>query len=103
MKINKIIWIAIVIFINFSNAHAQEETIEVNSNRLIAQLKKLSTFGMNSNGGNDRVAFSDHDIQARAYLTQYLEGLGLDVFTDAAGNLIAKREGKIKNLSPITF
>jgi len=103
MKINKIIWIAIVIFICCSNAHAQEETLEVNSNRLNAQLKKLSTFGMNSNGGNDRVAFSDHDIQARAYLTQYLEGLGLDVFTDAAGNLIAKREGKIKNLSPITF
>lgn len=103
MKINKIIWIAIVIFINCSNSRAQEETLEVNSNRLNAQLKKLSTFGMNSNGGNDRVAFSDHDIQARAYLTQYLEGLGLDVFTDAAGNLIAKREGKIKNLSTITF
>jgi N-carbamoyl-L-amino-acid hydrolase len=58
---------------------------------------------MNEKGGNDRLAFSDYDIQARIYLTGYLKDLGLKVYTDAAGNLIAKRGGKKNSLSPILF
>ena len=38
------------------------QDFRVKSNRLEAQLKMLSTFGMNEQGGNDRVAFSDFDI-----------------------------------------
>ena len=82
---------------------AQTLQVEVNQNRLETQLKKLSTFGMNDQGGNDRIAFSDYDIQARAHLTAYMENLGLDVHVDAAGNLIARRAGKNKELKPIAF
>jgi N-carbamoyl-L-amino-acid hydrolase len=85
-----------VFFFIFLASHSQEEKLEVNKDRLTVQLKKLSSFGINKGGGNDRVAFSDYDIEARAYLTSYLEALGLQVKVDAAGNLIAKREGKKK-------
>ena len=92
-----------VFFFIFLASHSQEEKLEVNKDRLTVQLKKLSSFGINKGGGNDRVAFSDYDIEARAYLTSYLEALGLHVKVDAAGNLIAKREGKKNSLSPIAF
>src|SRR6056300_168940 len=80
-----------------------QNSLRVNSDRLEANLKKLSTFGMNEKGGNDRVAFSDYDIAARAHLTRYLENLGLKVHTDAAGNLIALRHGTKKGAKPIAF
>src|SRR6056300_401579 len=80
-----------------------QNSLRVNSDRLEANLKKLSTFGMNEKGGNDRVAFSDYDIAARAHLTRYLEKLGLKVHTDAAGNLIALRQGTKKGAKPIAF
>ena len=88
---------------NLSIVRAQFKFLQVNEDRLTTQLKKLSTFGMNEKGGNDRVAFSDYDIHARIYLTSYLKDLGLEVYTDAAGNLIAKRDGKKNSLSPIVF
>ena len=91
------------IVLNLSLVQAQKNSLNVNADRLTTQLKKLSTFGMNEKGGNDRVAFSDYDIQARSYLSNYLKDLGLKVYTDAAGNLIAKREGKKNSLSPIVF
>jgi N-carbamoyl-L-amino-acid hydrolase len=91
------------IVLNLSLVQAQTNSLNVNVDRLTTQLKKLSTFGMNEKGGNDRVAFSDYDIQARSYLSSYLKNLGLKVYTDAAGNLIAKREGKKNSLSPIVF
>jgi len=80
-----------------------QNNLRVNSDRLEANLKKLSTFGMNEKGGNDRVAFSDYDIAARAHLTRYLKNLGLKVHTDAAGNLIALRQGTKKGAKPIAF
>jgi len=81
----------------------QETTLKIDSERLELQLKRLSLFGINEAGGNDRVAYSDHDIDARAHLSDYLNGLGLDVSVDAAGNLIARRAGKNPALKPIAF
>ena len=60
------------IVLNLSLVQAQKNSLNVNADRLTTQLKKLSTFGMNEKGGNDRVAFSDYDIQARSYLSNYL-------------------------------
>ena len=81
------------IVLNLSLVQAQTNSLNINADRLTTQLKKLSNFGMNEKGGNDRVAFSDYDIQARSYLSNYLKDLGLKVYTDAAGNLIAKSGG----------
>ena len=91
-----------ICFLGMQSSLAQNN-LRVNSDRLEANLKKLSTFGMNDKGGNDRVAFSDYDIAARAHLTRYLENLGLKVHTDAAGNLIALRQGTKKGAKPIAF
>jgi len=105
MRFFSFVQAVLFVAINFNaiSLQAQTTNLTVNTERLTAQLKKLSTFGMNEKGGNDRVAFSDYDVQARAYLTDYLEDLGLNVHTDAAGNLIAKRAGKQNALRPIAF
>src|SRR5210317_1622492 len=101
LKRNKIHWILFGLLCIQSVYSLQAQ--QVNAERLEANLKKLSTFGKNALGGNDRVAFSDYDIEARAFLTTYLENLGLNVYTDAAGNLIAQRSGKKKGAKPIAF
>ena len=101
LKRNKIHWILFGLLCIQSVYPLQAQ--QVNAERLEANLKKLSTFGKNALGGNDRVAFSDYDIEARAFLTTYLENLGLNVHTDAAGNLIARRSGKKKGAKPIAF
>tara|TARA_B100001250_G_scaffold408744_1_gene431703 strand:- start:125 stop:1318 length:1194 start_codon:yes stop_codon:yes gene_type:complete len=66
-------------------------------------LKKLSEFGINKNNGNNRVAYSDYDVQAREYLKEYMENLGLKVEVDYAANIIARKEGANKKLKPIIF
>ena len=97
-------FILVLLFLLYPNfISAQENLLKVNAQRLDKQLQKLSTFGMNPAGGNDRVAFSDYDLQARAYLTDYLKALGLSVEVDAAGNLIAKRKGQDQTLPVIAF
>ena len=102
-QLKKTFYRSILFFLIFVNtAHAQKN-LRVNKVRLDNNLKKLSTFGMNEKGGNDRVAFSDFDIQAREYITSYLNNLGVSTYTDAAGNLIAKRMGKKKKAKPIAF
>ena len=87
----------------FNNLFSQEKLIKVNNERLYKNLIKLSEFGINSNRGNDRVAYSDYDISARKYLINYLEKIGTQVNIDYAGNIIALRKGLKKNLKPISF
>lgn len=87
----------------FNNLFSQEKLIKVNNERLHKNLIKLSEFGINSNRGNDRVAYSDYDISARKYLINYLEKIGTQVNIDYAGNIIALRKGLKKNLKPISF
>jgi N-carbamoyl-L-amino-acid hydrolase len=91
------------LLITLSKSWAQEKFPMINSERLELQLKRLSLFGINEEGGNDRVAFSDYDIEAHTYLSNYLKALGLEVSVDAAGNLIALRAGKNPTLKPIAF
>ena len=71
--------------------------------RLSDNLKRLRVYGINEMNGNDRVAYSDYDIQAREYLKGYLKNLGLTVKVDYAANIIARKEGADKKLKPIIF
>jgi N-carbamoyl-L-amino-acid hydrolase len=68
-------------------------------NRIFA----LGEFGKNSNGGVDRVAYSDADLAARAYMISEMKNAGLDVHVDFAGNIIGQRDGKTLGLAPIMF
>ena len=81
----------------------QKPNYTVSKERLLKNLKKLSEFGINKNNGNDRVAYSDYDIQAREYLKEYMKNLGLKVHVDYAANIVARKEGSNKKLRPIIF
>ncbi len=76
---------------------------KVNQDRLHSSLMKLSTFGKNAAGGSDRVAYSQHDVDARVYVKELMRNAGLEVSVDFAGNIIGKRAGKTPGLKPIAF
>ena len=99
MKKYTIIFFLLFVYSLFS----QEPNYTVSKERLLKNLKKLSVFGINKNNGNDRVAYSDYDVQAREYLKEYMENLGLKVHVDYAANIIARKEGSNKKLRPIIF
>jgi N-carbamoyl-L-amino-acid hydrolase len=63
-----------------------------------ARIEALSRFGANDEGGVDRIAFSAADVAARQWLVTEMEGLGLSVRIDAAGNIIGRREGAAPDL-----
>ena len=81
----------------------QGQKMTVSKVRLSENLNRLRVYGINEMNGNDRVAYSDYDIQAREYLKNYLKNLGLKVEVDYAANIIARKEGSNKKLKPIVF
>jgi len=103
MKLLYCITIFIFSLVFFNDLYSQNRIINVNSERLNKNLIKLSEFGINSNKGNDRLAYSDYDISARKYLINYLKEIGAEVKIDYAGNIIAFRKGKKDKLEPISF
>jgi beta-ureidopropionase / N-carbamoyl-L-amino-acid hydrolase len=66
----------------------------INASRLHGWLRDLGRFGERPEGGVDRLAFSDADIQARAFVRSLMEDAGLEVRMDEAGNLLARRPGR---------
>ena len=55
----------------FSSVFSQEYRVE--KDRIIDLFENLKKFGVNENQGNDRVAYSDFEIQARDYISKKLE------------------------------
>ena len=76
---------------------------EVNEKRLEASILQLATFGADENGVTNRVAFSDADIEGRAYVAELMREAGLEVSIDYAGNIIGKRSGTDPDKKPIAF
>ncbi|MFL2590566.1 MAG: Zn-dependent hydrolase [Flavobacteriaceae bacterium] len=95
--------ITVFFLILVSSLFSQKPNYTVSKERLLRNLKKLSEFGINNNNGNDRVAYSDYDIQAREYIKKYMKNLGLKVEVDYAANIVARKEGTNKKLKPIAF
>jgi N-carbamoyl-L-amino-acid hydrolase len=75
----------------------------IDAARLNARLAQLATFGQRVDGGVDRVAYSPADLAARAWIEPLLREAGLVVRRDAAGNLIARREGTDPSLRPLVI
>jgi N-carbamoyl-L-amino-acid hydrolase len=77
-----------------SLATAQARTPVVDPGRLQARLERLSLFGRPAGGtfasGVSRVAYSDADVAARAWLIDEIKGAGLAPRIDAAGNVFAR-------------
>jgi N-carbamoyl-L-amino-acid hydrolase len=64
------------------------------TDRLLQRLASLAEFGATPAGGVHRVAFSEEDVRARGYVKRLMREAGLSVRTDAAGNIIGRRDGR---------
>jgi len=80
-----------------------DDALRADPERMQKRIDALARFGANPGGGVSRVAFSDADLAGRAWLTDQMTTLGLDVRTDTAGNLIGRREGSGPDLPVILF
>ena len=74
---------------------------KVNDARIQQHITELAKFGANPQGGVSRVAYSDADIAGREYIGRLMQEAGLTLRTDAAGNIIGRREGRDRKLPPI--
>lgn len=81
----------------------QASAHRVDAERIEARILSLGQFGRNPAGGVSRVAFSEADIQGRAYVMSLMREAGLEVRIDPAGNIIGRREGTEASLPPILF
>lgn len=77
--------------------------LRVNGDRIMKHILALAEFGKNPQGGVSRVAYSDADKQGREYVLGLMREAKLDVFIDAAGNLIGRRAGSANGLKPLLF
>lgn len=71
----------------------QTTCLQPNGLRLLAALEAMAEVGAQPDGSICRRGFSPEDRQGRELLGQWLLEAGLSVRVDAAGNLIARREG----------
>ena len=75
----------------------------VNGERLNAHLAAISEFGRNPQGGVTRLAYTEPDLAARAYVTQLMREAKLAVLVDDAGNIYGRRPGSDGAAKPIIF
>ncbi len=76
-------------------------TLRIDGRRLEARMRELARFGANAAGGIDRVAFSQADLDARAWVRGLWTEAGLDTSTDVAGNLWGRRPGTDATAPPL--
>lgn len=79
------------------------EELRVNGARLNRWLAELAPMGANAGGGQDRVAFSDADLQGRDWVAGLMRAADLDVSVDLAGNLWGRRAGSNPDLLPLVL
>lgn len=66
----------------------------INQQRLFNRLLHLSEIGKTDSGGVTRLALTETDQQAIALLSEFMTEAGMQVRTDAAGNLIGTKQGR---------
>ena len=84
-------------------AFRQHPRLRVDGARLNGTLTELSQFGRTPEGGISRVAYSDADLDGRAYAMGLMRQAGLDVTIDFAGNVLGRRRGTEPDLPPLMF
>lgn len=62
--------------------------MKINQERLWRHLQELGEIGREADGGITRFPFTKQDAAAQRLIARYMEEAGLQVHTDAAGNLI---------------
>lgn len=81
--------------------HQSAPQFRINGQRLNNHLSELAQFGKTPEGGTNRVAYSDLDLQARDYVMKLMRDAKLEVSIDAAGNISGKRSGSASSLKPL--
>ena len=76
---------------------------QLDGKRLLGDLEALSHFGAAVGGGINRIAYSATDLEARRWVEDQMQELGLDVRTDQAGNSICSYSGQMPELPPIAM
>ncbi len=97
--------VAVALAVTFcAHAKPQAKLPRADAERLQRRIDALSKFGANADGGIDRVAYSEADRQARAWVMTQMRSIGLkDVRIDAAGNILGRRPGTARGAKPIMF
>ncbi|HSE20796.1 MAG TPA: Zn-dependent hydrolase [Pyrinomonadaceae bacterium] len=75
--------------------------LRVDGRRVNAHLSELAQIGKTAEGGTNRVAYSDLDLEARQYAMNLMRVAQLEVSIDAAGNIIGRRTGSDPPLKPL--
>ncbi len=103
LKFKSILTMAMILLLSiFANADGME-SLRVNPERFERRIESLAEYGKTSNGGVNRVAFSEQDIRSREYILSLMKEAGLKTRVDEAGNIIGRREGTDPSLPPIIF
>jgi N-carbamoyl-L-amino-acid hydrolase len=90
----------IIAFLMGSLPLVAQQPPRVNAHRLNQNLDALASYGRDANGQPNRVAFSDGDLEGRAFVIGLMEKAGLKTTVDAAGNIIGRKPGT-RDLKPI--
>ncbi len=79
--------------------------LRIDTGRLLARIDELGQIGRidgpNGEWGNARLALTDADRAGRDLVVAWMHDLGLDVVTDAIGNVVATRAGSDATLAPV--
>jgi len=77
--------------------------LELDGERLLADLEHLGAIGADPRGGVSRVAYSVADVEARAWVIDRMKELGMQVRRDEALNVIGRYPGREPALKPIAL
>ena len=99
----KTLFLSLVICFSAITFSFSQANHKVNVDRLTEHFNKLKSFSDPNTKGNQRVAFSDYNVDALQWLKSKLTEMGLETSIDYAGNLVAKRKGSDNNLPSIGF
>jgi len=86
-----------------SEASASTKNLRINGKRIEDRIFELAKFGKDEKGRGYRVAYSNGDIEGRAWFIQLMKNAGLEVSIDSGGNILGKRKGKDPSLKTIAF
>jgi beta-ureidopropionase / N-carbamoyl-L-amino-acid hydrolase len=84
-------------------ASLQSKKLFVNGKRIEDRITELARFGRDANGHGYRVAYTQGDIEGRAWFADLMRKAKLEAVIDEAGNITGKRKGKDSSLKPICF
>ncbi len=77
--------------------------LRVNGVRIESRIKELAKYGRDEAGHGYRVAYTQGDVEGRAWFMELMKKAGLEVSIDTGGNILGKRAGKKAGLKSIAF